>query len=99
MRRRELLMNRNLTSLVSGLTAQADSKHTVTPPAGPRANYFPNVILRTHENRPVRFYDDLIRNKLVVINMMHAHEVRRHAGTDAGALRVHHINDHELAPD
>ena len=50
MRRRELLTNRNLISLVSGLTAQATSQRPLTPSAGPRANYFPNVILRTHEN-------------------------------------------------
>ena len=39
---------------------------------GPRSGYFPNFVLRTHENKPVRFYDDLIRGKIVVINMMYA---------------------------
>jgi protein SCO1 len=37
-----------------------------------RARYFPNVMLRTHEDRPVRFYDDLIKDKVVVINFMYA---------------------------
>ena len=37
-----------------------------------RARYFPNVVLRTHEGRPVRFYDDLVRDKIVVINFMYA---------------------------
>jgi protein SCO1/2 len=37
-----------------------------------RARYFPNVLLRTHENRSVRFYDDLIKDKIVVINFMYA---------------------------
>ncbi|GAB3659969.1 SCO family protein [Ramlibacter alkalitolerans] len=32
----------------------------------------PNVRLKTHEGRTVRFYDDLVRDKLVVINMMYA---------------------------
>jgi protein SCO1 len=40
--------------------------------AGPRAGYFPNVLLRTQEDRPVRFYDDLIAGKFVVINFMYA---------------------------
>jgi len=31
---------------------------------------FPNVPLRTHENKPVRFYDDLIKGKVVLINFM-----------------------------
>ena len=33
---------------------------------------FPNSPLYTHEGRRVRFYDDLIKGKLVVINMMYA---------------------------
>ena len=37
-----------------------------------RARYFPNVVLRTHQDRPVRFYDDLIKDKVVVINFMYA---------------------------
>jgi protein SCO1/2 len=37
-----------------------------------RSRYFPNVVLRTHENRQVRFYDDLIKDKIVVINFMYA---------------------------
>src|SRR4029077_14839813 len=28
------------------------------------AGYFPNVTLTTHEGRPVRFYDDLIKGKI-----------------------------------
>ena len=32
---------------------------------------FPNVSLVTHEGEIVRFYDDLIRNKVVAINMMY----------------------------
>jgi protein SCO1/2 len=39
--------------------------------AGPRAGYFPNVILRTHEDRRVLFYDDLIAGKFVLINFMY----------------------------
>ena len=40
--------------------------------AGQRARYFPNFVLRTHENKAVHFYDDLIKGKIVVINMMYA---------------------------
>jgi protein SCO1/2 len=32
----------------------------------------PNVPLKTHTGATVRFYDDLVRDKLVVINMMYA---------------------------
>jgi protein SCO1/2 len=40
-------------------------------PGGFRAGYFPNVVLRTHEDREVRFYDDLLKGKNVVISMMY----------------------------
>ena len=33
---------------------------------------FPNVTLYTHEGQPVKFYDDLIRGKLVTFNMMYS---------------------------
>jgi protein SCO1 len=32
----------------------------------------PNVALRTHDDVPVRFYDDLVKGRQVVINMMYA---------------------------
>lgn len=38
-----------------------------------RERYFPNVVLTTQEGKKVRFYDDLLKDKIVVINMMYAH--------------------------
>lgn len=32
---------------------------------------FPNTVLTTHEGKTVRFYDDLVRGKVVAINMMY----------------------------
>jgi protein SCO1/2 len=32
---------------------------------------FPNVRLRTHRNEVVRFYDDLVKNKVVVVSFMY----------------------------
>lgn len=37
-----------------------------------RKRYFPNIVLRTHEDKEVRFYDDLMKDKMVVINFMYA---------------------------
>ncbi len=34
-------------------------------------NYFPNVTLTTHEGKEVRFFDDLIKDKVVVINFIY----------------------------
>lgn len=38
-------------------------------PAGMKS-YFPNVVLRTHDGRTVRFYDDLVKDRTVLINFM-----------------------------
>ena len=38
--------------------------------AGPSARHFPNVSLRTQDNQDVRFYDDLVKGKIVMINFM-----------------------------
>ncbi len=35
------------------------------------ADYFPNVPLDTHEGKTVRFFDDLIKDKVVVINFIY----------------------------
>jgi protein SCO1 len=34
------------------------------------ASYFPNLTLLTQDNKPVQFYDDLMKGKVVVINFM-----------------------------
>lgn len=34
--------------------------------------HLPNVLLTTHEGEAVRFYDDLIKGKIVAINFMYA---------------------------
>jgi len=35
------------------------------------ANYFPNVTLTTQDGKPQRFFDDLIKDKIVVINFIY----------------------------
>lgn len=37
-----------------------------------RQLYFPNVMLRTQDDKPVRFYDDLVKDKAVTINFFFA---------------------------
>ena len=37
-----------------------------------RTRYFPNLPLVTHQGKAVRFYDDLLKDKVVAINMMYA---------------------------
>ncbi|HXU37978.1 MAG TPA: SCO family protein [Blastocatellia bacterium] len=40
--------------------------------ASPGPMFFTNALLRTHENKEVRFYDDLISGKQVLMNLMYA---------------------------
>jgi protein SCO1/2 len=51
-------------------------KPTFAPPdSGPevmRKRYFPNVPLVTHDGKRVRFYDDLLKGKIVLLNLMYA---------------------------
>jgi len=37
-----------------------------------RQRYFPNLVLTTHEGNKVKFYDDLVKDKIVVFNMFYA---------------------------
>jgi len=45
---------------------------TKTNHAARSKSAFPNVPLITHEGKAVRFYDDLVKNKTVMINFMYA---------------------------
>jgi protein SCO1 len=48
--------------------AQPAARSSRVPPLG--AAYFPRVALRTHDGKRVRFYEDLIKGKVVAINFM-----------------------------
>ena len=41
-------------------------------PASPGPSRYTNAVLRTQDNKEVRFYDDLIRGKQAVVNFMYA---------------------------
>lgn len=45
---------------------QIDSRERI------RQRYFPNLVLTTHEGKQVKFYDDLVKDKIVVFNMFYA---------------------------
>ncbi|WP_309678212.1 SCO family protein [Polaromonas sp.] len=67
---------RNLLGLMGGaallpLLASTGPLHASAP--GPKVNAFPNFVLETHEGRKVKFYDDLLKNKIVVINMLYTY--------------------------
>src|SRR5471030_2509897 len=58
-------------SLLLCLAASLASRSVAADRAAARSGpTLPNVLLRTQDNKPVRFYDDLIKGKTVVISFM-----------------------------
>jgi protein SCO1/2 len=53
-----------------------------------RELHFPNLLLTTHEGKKVRFYDDLLKDKLVFINFMYAKCEGVCPGITANLVRV-----------
>lgn len=75
--RRKLLSLAAMVPFAGGiLSASFDGVAAEDPQAAARERirrlYFPNVTLRTQDNKKVRFYDDLIKNKIVTINFFYA---------------------------
>lgn len=69
-----MIAKRHLFSLLgaTAVTATvAGTVHAQRSRPGPRAGYFPNSVLHTHDGRKLRFYDDLVKGKVVAINMMY----------------------------
>lgn len=49
--------------------AMSDSEHGCQhPQPGAQTSYIPNVTVQTHKGETARFYDDLVRGKMVLIN-------------------------------
>ncbi len=59
-----------LSQVLPGTAQESTAESCARPVRGPHADYFPNVVVSTHEGRKALFYDDLLRGKLVLINCM-----------------------------
>ena len=60
------------------------------PRGGPYADYFPNVVVHTHEGRRALFYNDLLRGSTVLINCMSVGGEALNRST-ANLVRVHRL--------
>src|SRR5215212_6191681 len=71
-RRRMLLqLAAGATALPAVALGADDSSCECAPPRnGPYSDYFPNVVVHTHEGRRALFYNDLLRGKTVLVNCM-----------------------------
>ncbi|HEV2704844.1 MAG TPA: SCO family protein [Pyrinomonadaceae bacterium] len=61
-----------LMALLGADKPAAEAKKLMTPRERIRQRYFPDLVLTTHEGKKVRFYEDLVKDKIVIINMMYA---------------------------
>jgi protein SCO1/2 len=76
MNRRKLLATLAVAPLAAGVVGRAatsDNKFKVAESSREKLQkrYFPNFELTTHDGKKVRFYDDLVKDKIVVINFMY----------------------------
>ena len=59
--------------LANAQTLDANPKFKVIPSRERiRQRYFPNLVLTTQDGKQVKFYDDLVKDKIVVFNMFYA---------------------------
>jgi protein SCO1 len=102
MKRRAFLTSMGV-SLVQTVMATreglAAEKPKLTRADGPSAARFPNVTLTTHEGREVRFYQDLIKGKIVLINFMYATCTNSCPTFTANLVRVQRLFGNRIGRD
>jgi protein SCO1 len=72
---------------------------SVLAKAGPRAGYFPNTTVQTHDGKKLRFYDDVVQGKIVIFNMMYAVCTGICPGNTANLRRVQQALGSRLGKD
>lgn len=82
-------------SLVSG-AAQTSQK---TPRQRLAERSFPNVTLTTHDGKKVKFYDDLLKDKIVLINFMYVKCEGICPGTTANLVKVQKLLGDRMGKD
>lgn len=60
---------------------------------------FPNVTLTTHDGRKVKFYDDLLKDKIVIINFMYIRCQGTCPGTTANLVKVQKLLGDRVGKD
>ena len=60
---------------------------------------FPNITLTTHEGKKVKFYDDLIKDKIVIINFMYVKCDGICPGTTANLVKVQKLLGDRVGKD
>lgn len=88
--------------LVDGRVARAfdgETKRVKTPRERLAERSFPNVTLTTHEGKQVKFYDDLLKDKIVLINFMYVKCEGICPGTTANLVKVQKLLGDRMGKD
>ncbi len=97
MHRRQCLAALALTPLTACGGRNGDAGSTTR--AQQRTQRFPNVLLHSHDDRSLYFYDDLIRDRQVMINFMYAACADICPGMTANLMRVQELLSERLGRD
>jgi protein SCO1/2 len=79
--------------------AQVETKRVKTPRERLAERSFPNVTLTTHEGKKVKFYDDLLKDKIVLINFMYVKCEGTCPGTTANLVKVQKLLGERVGKD
>ena len=102
MKRRAFLTSMGVSLIQTVFAAReglAKEKPKLTRADGPSAARFPNVTLTTHEGTEVRFYQDLIKGKIVLINFMYATCTNSCPTFTANLVRVQRLFGNRIGRD
>jgi protein SCO1/2 len=85
--------------LVGVAAAQTQTKRVKTPRERLAERSFPNVTLTTHDGKKVKFYDDLLKDKIVIINFMYVKCDGKCPGTTANLVQVQKLLGDRVGKD
>ena len=85
--------------LVGVAAAQTETKRVKTPRERLAERSFPNVTLTTHDGKKVKFYDDLLKDKIVLINFMYVRCEGTCPGTTANLVKVQQLLGDRVGKD
>jgi protein SCO1/2 len=80
-------------------TSQAQTWQVKTQRQRLAERSFPNVTLTTHEGKKVKFYDDLLKDKIVIINFMYIRCQGTCPGTTANLVKVQKLLGDRVGKD
>ena len=88
-----------MTLLAGVATAQAQTWQVKTQRQRLAERSFPNVTLTTHDGKKVKFYDDLLKDKIVIINFMYIRCQGTCPGTTANLVKVQKLLGDRVGKD